>query len=142
MHDIDQAHELIEQAADLPALLDASHRAFVTILGVIYQEQDRGGPLFPAFVMAGPAASSGRFALAAAPSLPASSEDQLPASAGSLPAISGAESAAAVAGLSRTLAHRLDDAATTAAQPADRRACTGAARCAWAVLARLGEVPR
>jgi hypothetical protein len=142
MRDIDQARELIEQAADLPALLDASHRAFVTILGVIYREQDRGGPLFPAFVMAGPPASSGQFALAAAPSLPASSEDQLPASAGSLPGISGAESAAAVAGLSRALAPRLDDAAMTAEQPADRRACAGAARCAWAVLARLGEVPR
>jgi hypothetical protein len=142
MHVIEQARVEIERAADLPGLLDASLQAFTTITAIIYREQDRGGSLFPAFVMAGRPASSGRRALAAAPSLPAMSQDAQPATGGAPPTWSAGESAAAVAGLSRVLGHRLEDAAVMAEQPGDRQACAGAARCAWALLAQLGEVPR
>jgi hypothetical protein len=138
MDSLDTARQRIERATDLPAVLDASYRAFATMLAVIEQEEDRGGPLFPAFVLAGVPASSGRFALAGAPSLPVSARTGQPTPIG-LPAAPADQTAAGIAKLSQLLALRLDEAALNAERTADRHACTEAARQAWALQARLGK---
>jgi hypothetical protein len=133
----DALRERIERASDLPGILDASYYAFATMLDLIYRQQDRGGPLLAAFVMAGVPASSGRLALLAAPSLPASTRLTSPTPTGALVA-SPEQIADAVSWLSLILAHRLDDEAATADNAEDRNACVEAARHAWALHARLG----
>jgi len=138
MDSIEQAKRNIERATDLTSVLDASYRAFAVMLAVIEQEEERGGPLFPAFVLAGVPANSGRFALSAAPSLPASARTGSPVPIG-LPAAPAHQTAADIAKLSQLLATRLDDAALAALLTADRRACIDAARQAWALRARLGK---
>ncbi len=70
MKSLDAARERIARATDLSEVLDASYRAFATMLHVIQQEQDRGGPMFAAFMMAGKPATDGTLALLTAPSLP------------------------------------------------------------------------
>lgn len=133
----DALGERIERASHVPDILDASYWAFTTMLDLIHKQQDRGGPMFAAFVMAGVPASSGRLALLAAPSLPASTRLMPPASTGAFLG-SPEQTADAVAWLSLNLAHRLDDVAATADNAEDRNACVEAARHAWALHARLG----
>ncbi len=135
MKNLDAASECIERAISLSDLLDASYNSFTLMLEVIEREQDRGGPLFAAFVMAGVPASSGRFALLTAPSFPASTRHTPPMVAGE--AESAEQAADAIARLSLILAHRLDDEAATAVNADDRTACAEAARHAWALHARL-----
>ena len=138
MNCLDLARERVEQAAGLPALLDASYAAFMLLLPVIEHQQDPASPWFVPYVMAGSAAAGGRLALLDAPSLPQVSRALGFPAPGHQPA---SETAAAVAALAGVLAVRLDSAAIAAGQPEDRRACALAARCARDLKARLGWTP-
>lgn len=148
MKSVETARERIARATDLCEVLDASYRAFATMLRVIQQEQDQGGPLFAAFMMAGTPADAGRLALLDAPSLPASTRlTPFPHAADLTPSAeracsaeragSSEHAAAAVAWLSLILACRLDDQAASADNAEDREACVEAARHAWTLHARL-----
>jgi hypothetical protein len=137
MTNLDTARDYVSRASDLVCLLNASYNAFTVMLEVIRQEQDRGGPLFPAFVMAGVPAANGRMALAGAPSLTIPT-GELTRKRASDPSPTGEQAALAVAQLSEVLACRLDDAAVTAWSPGDRVACADAARHAWELHVRLG----
>jgi len=140
MSSLEMARERVERASDLAGVLDASYFAFMTLLDVVKEQQDRGGPLFPAFVAAGVSVACGRFAIAEAPSLAVSAH--MNAAIGGDDAASSAEKTAAdIADLCRVIAHRLDDAAPTARDVRDRRACQEASRHAHALCARLGGAP-
>jgi hypothetical protein len=133
------ARARLESADDLPAILDAAYDAFEDMLTVIEHHQDPDGGAFAAFVMSEAAAIGGRNAIAGAPSLPPAPAVRagLPG-AGLAPGVSGAEAAAAVAGLCLLLVSRLDAAAGLAGDVADRTACALGARSAGAVCSLLG----
>lgn len=134
------ARERMEQATDLGGVLDASYGVFMTLLDVVKEQQDRGGPLFAAFVIAGVSVAGGRFAIGEAPSLSASALMN-PALGVSDAAGSAEEMAAAIADLCRVVASRLDEVALIADDVRDRRACQDASRHARALCARLGGAP-
>jgi hypothetical protein len=140
MNSLETARVRVEHASDLTSVLSACHAAFMTLLDVIQDQQDRGGPLFAAFVMAGVPAASGRFAVTAAPSLrtPLTSEAPTRATA---PAGSAEEIAVGVARLSLLIAYRLYEAALAAQGAEDRRACRDAARHALDLHARFSGTP-
>jgi hypothetical protein len=121
------ARDRLERAAGLRGVLDAAHQAFQAMLPVIMAQQDRAGPDYCAFVMAGASAGHGRFALASAPSLPAWAR-ALSLAARSEAVLAPAEAAAAVTDLSNLLVRRLTDAIPADRNGADGLACREAAR--------------
>ncbi len=132
----------LEQASDLPGILDAAYDGFEGMLPVIHGQEDRAGGGFAAFVMSAASAANGRDAVAAAPSLPPAATLGVPLATGDLAAGVGEdEAAAALALLSQLLASRLADAAAWAAQAADRTACEVAARHAFAIWSLLAGAP-
>lgn len=140
MNSLEMARERVERASSLVDVLGASYGAFMAMLDVVKEQQDRGGPLFAAFVIAGVSVAGGRFAIAAAPSLAASARmDPVIGSVAS--ARSAEEAAAAVSDLCQVIARRLDDVAPSAQGTQDRWACQEASRHARALCARLGRVP-
>lgn len=137
---LETARERVEQAADLEDVLNASYRAFMVLLDVVREKQDRGGPLFAAFVAAGVSVAGGRFALAAAPSLTATARIA-PAAGPAHAASSAEETTAAIAALCRVVVRRLDDVALIARDIRDRQACQEGSRHARDLFARLGGAP-
>ena len=131
----------LAQAEGLTATLDAAHDAFEDMLAVIRAHEDPDDGLFIPLVMAAASAADGRNTLAFAPSLPphrlhppAAGEERSAAS----PA---PEIARQLAALGEMLATKLTEAAQSAQGPADRAACTDAARSArdiHALLTRSG----
>jgi hypothetical protein len=134
------ARERVEQASDLGGILDAAYGAFMTLLDVVRDRQDRDGPLFAAFVIAGVSVAGGRFAVASAPSLSVSARIE-PVVGVCDAGGSAEETSAAVADLCHVLASRLDEAALIANDVEDRRACHEASRHARAMYARFGGAP-
>jgi hypothetical protein len=120
----------LEQADDLPALLEAAHQVFAVALTALRAREDPASVWFGGFVMAAASAADGRDALIFAPSMPA---HRAHASAGT-GADSSARTADAVAGdiasLCGLAAVRLAQAGSQAADPGDQAACVRAARCA------------
>jgi hypothetical protein len=128
----------LEQASDLPGVLDAAYGAFEGMLAVIWGQADGAGGGFAAFVMSAGPAANGRDAVAGAPSLPQAVPGGVRFAAGEPAAgVSEQEAAAALAGLSALLASRLADAAAWAADAADRAACADAAWHAGAIWSLL-----
>jgi hypothetical protein len=125
----------LEQAAGLPAILDAAYDAFEGMLPVIEAGQDPGSAAFIAFVMSGASAANGRDAIAAAPSLPAGADGHL---VGTPAVVSTEQAAAALVRLSRVLSGRLNAAVELSADVGDRTACAQAAHHAAAICALLG----
>jgi hypothetical protein len=124
------ARNRLEQADDLPALLEAAHQLFVTALTALRAHEDPASMWFGRFVMAAASAADGRDALIFAPSMPAdrphgtgrTGEDS---SGGTADAIAG--DIASSCGLA---AVRLAQATSQAANPGDQAACMRAAQCA------------
>src|SRR5262249_27237382 len=58
---IDAIHEQLRDATGLAGIMDATYRAFMAMRPVFEELQDRGGPGFAAFVLAGTQAANGRF---------------------------------------------------------------------------------
>jgi hypothetical protein len=142
MNPINVARARLDQAAGLPAILDAAYDAFEEMLRAIADQQDPVGGAFAAFVMAGAAAANGRDAVAAAPSLPpAASGDLDGAVAGSARGLLVGEAAAALARLSQLLVSRLTGASDLSADIGDRVACAQAARHAASICSLLGGAP-
>ncbi len=141
MDRIAAVHARLEQARDLPGVLDAAYAAFEGMLPVIWGQADRAGRGLAAFVMSAAPAANGRDAVAGAPSLPPAAPGGVPlAASGPAAGVTEQEAAAAVAGLSQLLASRLADAAPWAADAADRAACADAARDAGAIWSLLAGV--
>jgi hypothetical protein len=141
MDPIEAARARLDQAAGLPAVLDAAYQAFEKMLPAIEDQEDPAGGAFVAFVMAGAAAANGRDAVAAAPSLPpAASGDLAGTAAGSARGLP-VEQAAALAGLGQLLARRLTGASDLSADIGDRIACAQAARHAASICTLLGGAP-
>ena len=65
------ARDRLEQADDLPALLEAAHQVFVAALTALRAREDPASVWFGRFVMAAASAADGRDALIFAPSMPA-----------------------------------------------------------------------
>src|ERR1700691_58561 len=108
MEQIESARARLEDAIELPAVLDAAYDAFEEMLREIENQQDGGGGALSAFVMSGAAAANGRNALAAAPSLPPDpSGDLARVGAAPSPGLELEAPAAALAGLSQLLSARL-----------------------------------
>ncbi len=143
MNQITAARIRIDDATDLPALLDAACAAFGTILAVLRHHQPRSGPAFPAFVLAAGAAASGRDQICRAASLPpaATPGPPVPAPADSPAVRDLAGVAIALAGLGQALAESLSRAADTA-DSRDRNACLHAARYAARVHLLLAGAGR
>ena len=127
----------LEQAESLAAVLDAAHDAFEDMLAVIRALEDPDEGLCVPMAMAAASAADGRNALAFAPSLPP--HRLHPPAAGEQPAGPGParEITRQLAALGGLLATRLTEAADTAQDPADRAACTDAARSARDIHALL-----
>ena len=143
MDDITAVRARLEQASDLPAILDAAYEAFEGMLPVIHGQEDRAGGGFAAFVMSAASAANGRDAVASAPSLPPAAPGHSPLAVGApVTGVTEEEAAAVLAGLSQLLARRLADAATWAADAADRAACAVAARHAGVIWSLLAGAPR
>jgi hypothetical protein len=139
MNKIAAAHARLDQAGDLPAVLDAAYDAFEDMLLVIRCHQDPAGGAFAAFVLSGASAANGRDEVASAPSLPrVSASPRTSAEGGVLAELSAEDAAVALAGLSRLLASRLRAAASSAPDADDQAACAEAARHAGQVLSLLG----
>ena len=143
MNDIAAARTQLEQASDLAGILDAAYDAFEGMLPLIHGQEDRAGGGFAAFVMSAASAANGRDAVASAPSLPPAAPGRPPPAIGApVTSLTEEEAAAVLAGLSQLLASRLADAATWAADAADRVACAAAARHAGAIWSLLAGAPR
>ena len=125
MNQLKIAEERMAAAAGLSDVLAAAYAAFMTMLPVIEDQQDAGGPQFDMFVMAGAMAAPARLVLLAAPSLPSASRSAAFAVTGPC-AASAAELAAGLARLCEAVARRLYDTALTNAGAADRHACSKA----------------
>jgi hypothetical protein len=142
MDSLTVVRERLQRAVGLPDVLDAAYRAFLTMLPVIMTQQDRAGPDYAAYVMAGASAGHGRFAVAGAPSLPSPAR-ALSFTASSEAALTPADAAAAITGLADLLVRQLTGAMPTVRNAADRLACTEAVRHARAIGDLLGgAVPR
>jgi hypothetical protein len=138
---IDASRLSVQQATDLPTLLDASYAAFEAMLSVIHPAQDPASDLFTAFVMAAASAANGRNTLALAPSLPRHPLHTAPAQEQPSPGEQPERVAEMVAGLSHLLAGRLAQTAATAPDTADQDACHHAARSARNICGLLTSRP-
>jgi hypothetical protein len=137
MSSIPAVRDRLERADSLPAVLDAAHDAFASMLSAIRALEDPATALFIPLVMAAAFAAAGRNALAFAPAfpsrpLPAAPTRDEPADAASVQVIT-----ASLAALSELLAARLTDAPCDAAVRSDQAACRDAARSAREIHALL-----
>ena len=138
---IDAAQAGVQQATELPAVLDASYAAFDAILSVLHPAQDPASDLFTAFVLAAASAANGRNAVALAPSLPRYPLHTAAAQEQPGPGVRPERVAGIVAGLSHLVAERLTQAAACAPDPADRDACSHAAQSARYIRGFLTGTP-
>jgi hypothetical protein len=140
MTPIEAIQEQLRGATRLVGILDATYRAFMTMLPVLEDLQDRGGPGFAAFVMAGTQAANGRLALHPAPSLSAAARAARPTSA-DVRELATQPLAKAMADLGQLIADRLGAAAVEAVNPLDRLACIEVAQHAHDLSGYLGGAP-
>jgi hypothetical protein len=139
MSRIISARDRLEQASDLPAVLDGAYDAFEAMRLAFRAHEDPATGLFAPFVMAAAAAADGRDAVAFAPSLPLRHSHNAPtAEEGPGQGQSAEGVAGAAVGLSQVLAGSLMRAAGSASDPGDRAACEQAAACAHSIRDLLG----
>lgn len=119
----------LEQAGDLPALLEAAHEVFVAALTALRAREDPASVWFGRFVMAAASAADGRDAVIFAPALP-TQRAHATAVSGEDSAGSAEDVAGDIASLCGLVAVRLAQRAGQAADPGDQAACVRAARCA------------
>lgn len=122
----------LEQAEALAEVLDAAYDGFSEMLLAIRGYQESGRQFYAALVMAAAAAADGRDAVAAAPSLPPSSDHLIPVAAGGSNPSAVADLLVA---LSELIGSRLRGAVTACATPGDRQACSDGATYADEVRA-------
>jgi hypothetical protein len=137
----DTAHQRLQEADGLAAVLDAAYEAFEGMLSVIHPVQDPASDQFAAFVMAAASAANGRNALALAPSLPGHPLLAVPAERQPWSGEPPERVAEVVAGLSHLAAERLADAAASAPDTSDVAACRDAAQSAREICGLLSTRP-
>jgi hypothetical protein len=137
MSSIPAVRDRLERADSLPAVLDAAHDAFASMLSAIRALEDPATALFIPLVMAAAFAAAGRNALAFAPALPSRPLPAAPARDEPADAASVQALIASLAALSELLAARLTDAARGAPGHGDQAACRDAARSAREIHALL-----
>jgi hypothetical protein len=124
------ARDRLEQADDLPALLEAAHQVFAVALTALRTCEDPASVWFGRFVMAAASAADGRDAVIFAPSMPAQRTHATTGS-GEDSSVATADTVAGdIASLCGLAAVRLAQAASQAADPGDQAACVRAAQCA------------
>ena len=129
----------LEQADDLPALLQAAHQVFVAALAALRAREDPASVWFGRFVMAAASAADGRDAVIFAPSMPAH-RAHATRGAGEDSSVATADTVAGdIASLCGLAAVRLAQAAGQAADPGDQAACVRAAQCAQRICELLAE---
>ena len=136
MNRLTKAHQRLQEADDMAAVIAAAHEGFVAALTALRAQEDPDSAWFGEFVMAAASAADGRDALLFAPSMPATpgpgttvTDEKAAAGRGSV-----AGDIAALCGLA---AVRLARAAGQAADPGDQAACERAARCAQRICELL-----
>jgi hypothetical protein len=137
MSSIPAVRDRLERADSLPAVLDAAHDAFGSMLSAIRALEDPATALFIPLVMAAASAAEGRNALSFAPALPSRPLPAAPTRDESADAASVQARTASLAALGELLAARLTDAARDAPGRGDQAACRGAARSARDIHALL-----
>ena len=137
MSSIPAVRDRLERADSLPAVLDAAHDAFGSMLSAIRALEDPATALFIPLVMAAASAAEGRNALSFAPALPSRPLPAAPTRDEPADATSVQVTAASLAALSELLAARLTDAARDAPGRGDQAACRDAARSARDIHALL-----
>jgi hypothetical protein len=130
MANIAAARNRLQQAGDLPAVLDAACDAFEDALAVLCDHQDPADDMFVTFIMATTCAANGREAVLFAPSLPPHRLHTTPQAREDPHRGSAGDAVSALAALSQLLVARLVQAAAWARDHGDRTACHGAARSA------------
>ena len=133
------ARSRLEEADDLPALLEAVHQVFVAALTALRACEDPASVWFGRFVMAAASAADGRDAVIFAPSMPghrahATGHTGEDSSAGTADTVAGD-----IASLCGLAAVRLAQAASQASDPGDQAACVRAARCTRRICELLAE---
>ena len=120
----------LEQADDLPALLQAAHQLFVTALTALRAHEDPASMWFGRFVMAAASAADGRDAVIFAPSMPGQRTHGTRGAGDDSSAATADTVAGDIASLCGLAAVRLAQAGSQAADPGDQAACVRAAQCA------------
>jgi hypothetical protein len=131
------ARDRLEQADELPGLLEAAHEVFVAALTALRAHEDPVSIWFGGFVMAAASAAGGRDALIFAPSMPGQ-RAHVTQGTGEDSSVGTADTVAGdIASLCGLAAVRLAQAASQAADPGDRTACVRAAQCAQRICELL-----
>jgi hypothetical protein len=132
-----KAHQRLQEADDLAAVIAAAHEGFVAALTALRAQEDPDSAWFGEFVMAAASAADGRDALLFAPSMPAAPRPGTLVTDEQAAAGTGGSVAGDIAALCGLAAVRLARAAVEAADPGDRAACERAARCAQRICELL-----
>jgi hypothetical protein len=137
MTELTAARDRLEQADDMPALLQAVREGFVAVLTALRTCEDPASAWFGRFVMAAASAADGRDAVIFAPSLPGQ-ETHVTRGTGEDSSTGTADTVAGdIASLCGSAAVRLAQAASQAADPGDQTACVQAAQCAQRICELL-----
>jgi hypothetical protein len=130
MAEIAAARDRLEQADDLPTLLQAAHQVFVAALTALRAHEDPASVWFGRFVIAAASAADGRDAVIFAPSMPGQRTHGTRGAGDDSSAATADTVAGDIASLSGLAAVRLARATGQAADPGDQAACVRAAQCA------------
>ena len=137
MNRLAKAHQRLQEAGDLAAVIAAAHEGFVAALTALRAQEDPDSAWFGEFVMAAASAADGRDALLFAPSMPAAPGPGTVVTDEQAAAGTGGSVAGDIAALCGLAAVRLARAAVEAADPGDQAACERAARCAQRICELL-----
>jgi hypothetical protein len=132
-----KAHQRLQEAYDLAAVIAAAHEGFVAALTALRAQEDPDSDWFGEFVMAAASAADGRDALLFAPSKPAAPSPGTVVTDEQAAAGTGGSVAGHIAALCGLAAVRLARAAVEATDPGDQAACGRAARCAQRICELL-----
>jgi hypothetical protein len=132
-----KAHQRLEEADDMAAVIAAAHEGFVAALTALRAQEDPDSAWFGEFVMAAASAADGRDALLFAPSMPAAPGPGTLVTDEQAAAGTGGSVAGDIAVLCGLAAVRLARAAVQASDPGDQAACGRAARCAQRICELL-----
>jgi hypothetical protein len=132
-----KAHQRLQEADDMAAVIAAAHEGFVAALTALRAREDPDSDWFGEFVMAAASAADGRDALLFAPSMPTTLSPATTVMDEQAAAGTGGSVAGDIAALCGLAAVRLARAAGQAADPGDQAACERAARCAQRICELL-----
>lgn len=137
MNRLARAHQRLQEAGDLAAVIAAAHEGFAAALTALRAHEDPDSAWFGEFVMAAASAADGRDALRFAPSMPTTLRPGTTVADEKAAAGIAGSVAGDIAALCGLAAVRLARAAGQASDPGDQAACERAARCAQRICELL-----